>query len=133
MSETISLPTIADPSTLPPTVQHNPIAMDIWRALECRSRATLLVHGSQVYKHVRENVDPHYVIAAMVETGVLFPIKVDLAGSDFSAKAFQLGMHYAKPKQYTESQPWSSAHSVFWTYAPGNKAPLPWSECEGYL
>lgn len=133
MSDRKIISSISDPDTLPPHVRHSESALAIWRALECRARATLLVHGSAAYKFVRDNVDPNMVIGYMVDAGTLIQIKVDLAGADFSAKTFQLGMHYAKPKQYVESQPWSTAHAVFWTYAPGNRSPLPWSLCEGYL
>ena len=120
-----------NPESLPPMVRGSESQIRIWRALECKARAVLLVHGSESLAHVYGSVvDPALVIGHMVEAGTLKPIKCDWAGADHSYRAFQAityGSQRNARKQH--EKPWSSAHALSWTYEPGNPSPLQWSQC----
>jgi hypothetical protein len=125
-----AIPTAADPESLPPLVRCSPAAIKIWNALEYVSRGTLLVHGSLAADYAQQGADPHNVIAAMVACGALVPIAVDWNGAGHSLRAFA-GLTYgttgAAHRAITRV-PWSVAHSLFWTYSPGNPTPMPYTD-----
>lgn len=113
-----------EPSNLPAGMTG--VATRIWRGMEQQARGTLLVHGARSLDYLKdcgESVNACDVLGKMVEQGVLIPQRVDLAYAD------TLSLQYKNAK-HIESSPWSVAHSLFWTYAPGNTTPMqgPWDD-----
>ncbi len=98
-----------------------------WGALERDARGKGLVHGQAAVGLLSSPADASMLLSAMVEAGVLQPLRKDLAGASHSVKAFRglQGLRESAPDAYPDVDKWlngvpcEAADAHLWTFSFG--------------
>ena len=114
------------PENKNPLTQFEP-RKTVWETIAEKAFGTGLVHGSKaVYAAAKgynwSPSDACDVLATMVEDGVLKPCKLDMAGADFSVRAFRtIGPSSGAGTENANA--WDRASAHLWSYTPVRNTP----------